>query len=100
MNLDQLRSLDPTQVATSLPPPSTIRGHQDSGLNGHFAEIFHSAVVSLRNAEQISVSSMTGQASVQDVAEALMDAERQIQFSMTVRDKITSAFLELTHMAI
>ena len=71
-----------------------------SNAAAQLGNIFQSAMEAVQKAEQVSVSSMSGQASVQEVAESLMNAERQMQFSMAVRDKITSAFLELTHMSI
>ena len=54
----------------------------------------------VQNAEATSLASMRGQASIQQVAEAVLAAEMTLQGAIAVRDKITAAYLELSRMAI
>lgn len=58
------------------------------------------AVSNIRNAEQASISALNGNASVREVAEAVMSAEQSLQLAVSVRDKIVSAYLEISRMAI
>ena len=43
---------------------------------------------------------LQGKASVQQVVEAVMSAERQLQTAIAVRDKVVAAYLEISRMAI
>ncbi|MCB1503831.1 MAG: flagellar hook-basal body complex protein FliE [Hyphomicrobiaceae bacterium] len=69
-----------------------------------FASLIGEAVSSLaqtlRSAEQVSVSGIKGTASMQDVVETVMSAEQSLQAAIAVRDKIVSAYLEISRMAI
>ena len=54
----------------------------------------------LRNAEALSIAGVRGQASVQQVVDAVMTAEQSLQTAIAVRDKVVSAYLEISRMAI
>ena len=54
----------------------------------------------VKDAELISVAGVRGQASVQQVVEAVMSAEQTLQGAITIRDKVVSAYLELSRMSI
>jgi flagellar hook-basal body complex protein FliE len=54
----------------------------------------------VRNAETLSISGVRGQASVQQVVEAVMSAEQALQTAIAVRDKVVSAYLEISRMSI
>jgi flagellar hook-basal body complex protein FliE len=64
------------------------------------AQVASEAVNSLKAGEQAAISGVQGKASVQQVVEALMSAERSLQTAIAVRDKVTSAYLEISRMAI
>lgn len=55
---------------------------------------------SLKNAETLSVAGVTGKASMQQVVEAVMSAEESLQGAIAVRDKVVSAYLEVSRMQI
>lgn len=55
---------------------------------------------SINNAEVVSARGLTGDASVRQVAEAVMDAERSLQTAVAMRDKVVAAWLDISRMAI
>jgi flagellar hook-basal body complex protein FliE len=57
-------------------------------------------VDNLKAAEQVSVAGMKDKASVQQVVESVMAAEQSLQTALAVRDKVVSAYLEISRMAI
>jgi len=54
----------------------------------------------LQHAETVAVAGIKGQASTQDVVENVMAAEHTLQAAIAVRDKVVSAYLEISRMAI
>ncbi len=63
-------------------------------------ELFTSTSEALRQAETISVAGIKGQATVQQVVEAVMTAEQSLQSAIAVRDKVVGAYLEISRMQI
>ena len=82
-------------LATAQPQAATP-GDFTSMLAGMMTD----TVSSVRQAEAASISSVHGNASIQQVAEAVLAAEMTLQGAIAVRDKITAAYLELSRMAI
>lgn len=86
--------------AVSLPrePVGAVQGDVD------FAALIGQAVADLahklRGAEVTSIAGVRGQASMQEVVETVMSAEQSLQAAIAVRDKIVSAYLEISRMAI
>lgn len=64
------------------------------------AQITGDAVNTVKGAETASVQGLSGQASTQAVVDAVMSAERTLQTAVTIRDKVVSAYQELSRMAI
>jgi len=54
----------------------------------------------VRQAEATSVAGIQGKASVQQVVEAVMAAEHTLQGAVAIRDKVVTAYLELSRMQI
>jgi len=54
----------------------------------------------LKNAEAMSIAGIRGQASVQQVVEAVMSAEQTLQGALAIRDKAVAAYLEISRMSI
>lgn len=65
-----------------------------------FADVATQGVNALREAEAASLAGMNGQASVQQVVEAVMNAERTLQTAVAVRDKVVQAYQEISRMQI
>ena len=57
-------------------------------------------VGSVQNAEAISIKGIKGEASAYDVASAVVEAEQSLKMAVAVRDKIVSAYLEISRMQI
>ncbi len=54
----------------------------------------------LRAGEAASIAGIQGKATAQQVVEAVMSAEQSLQTAVAIRDKVVSAYLELSRMAI
>jgi flagellar hook-basal body complex protein FliE len=54
----------------------------------------------LNNAEQLSLKALKGDADTRTVVDAVMTAEQSLQAAVAIRDKIVSAYLEVSRMAI
>lgn len=63
-------------------------------------ELAAKASSELKNAESLSLSGVRGQATVQQVVEAVMSAEQTLQGAIAIRDKVVSAYLEISRMSI
>ena len=58
------------------------------------------AVQSVRDGEAAAIAGVQGSMSLQTVVEHIMAAERTLQASIAVRDKVVSSYLEITRMQI
>lgn len=71
---------------------------------GDFAAVLGSLVTDtadkLRTSETVSAAGIQGRASTQAVVEAIMEAERSLQTTLAVRDKVVAAYQEISRMAI
>ncbi|MGR6432028.1 flagellar hook-basal body complex protein FliE [Rhizobium sp. PAMB 3182] len=54
----------------------------------------------LKHAEKMSFDGINGKANTREVVDAMLQAEQSLQTAMAVRDKIVSAYLEITKMQI
>lgn len=57
-------------------------------------------VGSLEKAEQVSMQALSGDADTRQVVDAVMSAEQSLQTAISIRDKIVSAYLEISRMTI
>lgn len=64
------------------------------------ADAASGAVASVKNADTMAVQGITGEASTREVVDAVMQAEQALQTSIAIRDKIVTAYLETSRMAI
>ena len=62
--------------------------------------LFASTADNVKKAEAVSVAGIKGQATVQQVVEAVMNAEQSLQAAIAVRDKVVTAYLEISRMQI
>jgi flagellar hook-basal body complex protein FliE len=54
----------------------------------------------MKAGETTALAGVRGEASVQQVVEAVMAAEQTLQAGISIRDKVVAAYLELSRMAI
>ena len=57
-------------------------------------------VKTLEKAEATSIAGVKGDASTYEVAGAVMEAEQALRMTIAIRDKIVSAYLEISRMQI
>jgi flagellar hook-basal body complex protein FliE len=85
-------------------PPNQATGVGDSSAPGGFAELLkslgESSVNALRNGESTAMAAIDGKASIQSAVMATMEAEQSLQVALSIRDKVVSAFLEISRMQI
>jgi flagellar hook-basal body complex protein FliE len=90
--------------ASTLMPagPATAAGVTDAA--GSFASVLSDlatrTVGTLEHAEQMSVQGLQGQADTREVVDAVMSAEQALTAAVAIRDKIVSAYMEVSRMAI
>ncbi len=58
------------------------------------------AVEALKKGEAAAISGVQGKASVQQVVDSVMSAERTLQTTIAIRDKVVGAYQEISRMAI
>ncbi|WP_072395290.1 flagellar hook-basal body complex protein FliE [Hyphomicrobium sp. CS1GBMeth3] len=58
------------------------------------------AISTLKQGEEMAVAGVRGQASTQQVVEAVMASEQTLQAGIAIRDKVVSAYLEISRMTI
>lgn len=58
------------------------------------------AIGVVKASEATSIAGVRGQATVQQVVEAVMAAEETLQTGVAIRDKVVSAYLEISRMSI
>jgi flagellar hook-basal body complex protein FliE len=80
--------------------PAAAPGVQDADFGSMMADMAGDMVAEIRRGEQASMNGLNGQANTQEVVEAVMSAERTLQTALAIRDKIVTAYLEVSRMAI
>ena len=82
--------------------PGTAAGAADAA--GSFASVMADlatrTVGTLEHAEQLSAQGIQGQADTREVVDAVMSAEQALTAAVAIRDKIVSAYMEISRMAI
>lgn len=73
-------------------------------LGTSFAEAVSQAasktVSTMQNAEQVSLQALKGDADTRQVVDAVMSAQQALQTAVAIRDKVVSAYLEVSRMGI
>ncbi|TIS60657.1 MAG: flagellar hook-basal body complex protein FliE [Mesorhizobium sp.] len=73
-------------------------------VGGSFADALGQAaaktVNTLQNAEQMSIQALKGDADTRQVVDAVLSAQQALQTTIAIRDKVVSAYLEISRMNI
>ena len=89
---------NPADVASGVVAPTAPQ------VGGTFLEALTEAagnvVGTLEKSETVSLKALRGEAETRDVVDAVMNAEQSLQAAIAIRDKIVSAYLEVSRMAI
>ncbi len=102
-SLSQVDGFDDLSISKSSTLSSTaLTPGQNTGMN--FAEVLGGMAVdtmnNLKGAEAMSFKAIQGKANTREVVDAMLEAQQSLQTAMALRDKIVSAYLEITKMQI
>ena len=74
------------------------------GIAASFASMVGNAatrvISNLEQAEQLSAKALHGEGDTRSVVDAVMTADQSLQAAVAIRDKIVTAYLEISRMAI
>jgi flagellar hook-basal body complex protein FliE len=87
-------------IATRRVSPGTATEAPGADFGAMLSQMSTHALGAVKNAEAMSIAGVRGQASVQQVVEAVMSAEQTLQSVVAVRDKVVGAYLEISRMQI
>ncbi len=90
----------PGQAGAAAAPRQVGGAEIESDFGAMIGKAVTELAQSLRQAEAVSIAGIKGTASTQEVVETVMAAEQSLQSAIAVRDKIVSAYLEISRMAI
>lgn len=97
-----LAGLGGTQ-ATGLVAPAAAKPEEVSNI-GSFGEVLAATsrhmLTDLASAESLSMQALQGEGGTREVVDAVMNAERSLQVAIAIRDKIVTAYLEVSRMSI
>lgn len=91
----------PAPVESARPSPAAaLPETKGASFSDVLAEVAGDAVGTLHEAEATSISALQGETSVLEVVEAVQSAEQTLQTAIAIRDKVVSAYQEISRMAI
>lgn len=80
--------------------PATGMANSQADFGSVLGDLAASAVDRLKHGEAAAIAGIQGTMPVQQVVEQVMEAERTLQASLAIRDKLVSSFLEISRMQI
>ena len=75
-------------------------GVPDTEFSAMLSDMVADMTATIRRGEEMSMKGINGEVNTQEVVDAVMSAERTLQTALAVRDKIVTAYLEISRMAI
>ncbi|MCI4678822.1 flagellar hook-basal body complex protein FliE [Rhodoblastus acidophilus] len=89
------------QTAASVAPAAVASvASAGSDFGAALAQAADNALHTLKTAETTSIKGIEGKASVQQVVDSMMSAERTLQTTLAIRDKTVAAFQQISQMQI
>lgn len=76
------------------------KGNDGNSFLGMVTDSLNSAVKTGRQAEELSLKQITGEADLKDVVTAVANAEHTLETVVAVRDKVLNAYQEILKMPI
>jgi flagellar hook-basal body complex protein FliE len=89
-----------SSIAPSTTGVGPAAGAAPTDFGSMLAQVTGDAVDKLKGSEATAISGIQGKASIQDVTKSVMDAQQSLQTVVAVRDKVVSAYQEVSRMAI
>ena len=96
--LSSVGSLGATRSGVAAPVDPTANA--GASFTEMLGQIIASGVNTLQGGEAAAIQGMTGAAPPFKVVEAVMEAQRVLQQGLAIRDKVVSAYQEISRMAI
>jgi flagellar hook-basal body complex protein FliE len=93
--LDAARGLLTSPASAAAPAAAAGSDFQQA-----LASAASDAIKTLKTAETTSMAGLEGKASVQQVTESVMAAERTLQTTLAIRDKAVAAYQQISQMQI
>jgi flagellar hook-basal body complex protein FliE len=87
-------------VGSSVPTRPAAQAAATPDFSSVLAGMASQTVSDVRTGEQMAIKGIQGQAPVQEVVQAVMQAQTSLQTALAIRDKVVSAYQELTRMPI
>ncbi len=104
LNAVSIASLSRVDLANGAVSQSAAAIGQGQSAGASFADVLSERVAAvsggLETAEAASMKAMTGDMDVRSVTDAVLSAERNLQAAVAIRDKIVTAYLDMSRMAI
>lgn len=101
---DVLAMLSPLAGTPGLQPSPPTGPAPSGAANSDFSKMLASmaseAANTIAQGEAVSMAGMQGKASVQQVVEAVMQAEQTLHTMVAIRDKVIGAYLDISRMQI
>ncbi|MGR9370955.1 flagellar hook-basal body complex protein FliE [Rhizobium leguminosarum] len=102
-NLSMTRALGAVDAENSASSSAaTVPGAAGAANGMSFASVMGNmasdAVTTLKGAESMSFAGIKGTATTREVVDSMLQAEQTLQTAIAIRDKVVSAFLEVTKM--
>ncbi len=79
---------------------NNIATNPSGGFDEVMKNVASTAVDTITKAETTAIAGISDKASIQQVVDQVMAAERTLQTAIAVRDKVVSAYQEISRMAI
>jgi flagellar hook-basal body complex protein FliE len=95
-----LGGIDPTVQAVPVGPAAVRTEPVPTDFGTMLGRMTLEAISTLKQGEETAVAGIKGQATTQQVVEAVMASEQTLQASIAIRDKVVAAYLEISRMSI
>jgi flagellar hook-basal body complex protein FliE len=86
--------------APSISPPASAAAAPQADFAQTLASMAADAISTIKAGETTAMAGMKGHASLQQVVQAVMQAEQTLQTVVAVRDKVVGAYQEISRMSI
>ena len=97
-SLSMTRGLAAIEKDRSTASSAAESAANDGGFGAVLTNVATGAVNTLKNAERMSFAGIKGTATTREVVDAVMQAQQTLQTAIAIRDKVVSAFLDVTRM--
>jgi len=102
--INSIGSVSSVDTFTSIAPKGPAGVGAAAGAAPEFSQVLANvatdAIGTVRTGEAMAISGIEGKASIQSVVAAVMAAEQTLQAAVSIRDKVVSAYQEISRMAI